>query len=412
MLKFAAEGAPSGLLDALRESWTPSASHDAPPDGNSLARRAARDFAPLVDALWAYGYFDAASDDLDRRRRPAALGAMRALSSRRRAYRIAPGALEDQGRLGTQFRFRGLSCSAPDGRTALADLPAPHPRSETRRPGARGERAGGGGADRRLLTAAIEARWRRSVAVRPVVDHPARRDGLDVVVDPGPARRHRPQRRCKRPPTIPEIVIRSFVYLQEGEPYSPELLERTKASVRTIPAVGAARFRKERVLDPHSDIPLELDVSDRPQHAFGVSAQYSSIDGPLGQVYWEDRNLFGGAEYLRLQADLLYAPSALGSLTRGARRRRSRRPAGDAFRQTRACWVAATICWSTPRWSMSARLRLLCRLSVDDADGSRRLRHRFSDQWSVAGRRRGADRHGGGRARHDRLCAGRRARLR
>ncbi len=30
--------------------------------------------------------------------------------------------------------------------------------------------------------------------------------------------------------------------------------------------------------------------------------------GPSGQVYWEDRNLFGGAEQLRLQADVFYAP--------------------------------------------------------------------------------------------------------
>ena len=32
---------------------------DAPPDGDSLARRATRDFAPLIDALWGAGYYDA-----------------------------------------------------------------------------------------------------------------------------------------------------------------------------------------------------------------------------------------------------------------------------------------------------------------------------------------------------------------
>ena len=41
-LKFSAEGAPSGLIDALRDSSTLHAlRHDAPPDGESLARRAA-----------------------------------------------------------------------------------------------------------------------------------------------------------------------------------------------------------------------------------------------------------------------------------------------------------------------------------------------------------------------------------
>ena len=32
---------------------------DAPPDGDSLARRATKDFAPLIDALWGQGYYDA-----------------------------------------------------------------------------------------------------------------------------------------------------------------------------------------------------------------------------------------------------------------------------------------------------------------------------------------------------------------
>ena len=32
---------------------------DAPPDGDSLARRAMRDFSPIVDALWGAGYYDA-----------------------------------------------------------------------------------------------------------------------------------------------------------------------------------------------------------------------------------------------------------------------------------------------------------------------------------------------------------------
>ena len=32
---------------------------DAPPDGESLARRATNDFAPLIDALWGAGYYNA-----------------------------------------------------------------------------------------------------------------------------------------------------------------------------------------------------------------------------------------------------------------------------------------------------------------------------------------------------------------
>ena len=32
---------------------------DAPPDGEALARRAQSDFAPVIDALWGAGYYNA-----------------------------------------------------------------------------------------------------------------------------------------------------------------------------------------------------------------------------------------------------------------------------------------------------------------------------------------------------------------
>ncbi len=38
----------------------------------------------------------------------------------------------------------------------------------------------------------------------------------------------------------------------------------------------------------------------------GGSLRYSTIDGPALKAYWAHRNLFGGAERLRLDADLFY----------------------------------------------------------------------------------------------------------
>ena len=51
----------SGLKDSVKDaSSLYSLRKDAPPDGEALARRAQSDFAPVIDALWGAGYYNAA----------------------------------------------------------------------------------------------------------------------------------------------------------------------------------------------------------------------------------------------------------------------------------------------------------------------------------------------------------------
>ena len=68
------------------------------------------------------------------------------------------------------------------------------------------------------------------------------------------------------------------------------------------------RITEATALDAQGRLPYTVDVEDRLPYAVGASAKYSTTNGPAGQVYWEDRNVFGGAERLRLQADVFYAP--------------------------------------------------------------------------------------------------------
>ena len=59
-VEFDAGDADKGLKASLKDaSNLYRLRQDAPPDGDSLARRAVSDFAPLVDTLWGAGYYDA-----------------------------------------------------------------------------------------------------------------------------------------------------------------------------------------------------------------------------------------------------------------------------------------------------------------------------------------------------------------
>jgi translocation and assembly module TamA len=47
---------------------------------------------------------------------------------------------------------------------------------------------------------------------------------------------------------------------------------------------------------------IDVDATERPRRTIGAGAGYNTSQGVAAKVYWENRNLFGNAEYLRLSA--------------------------------------------------------------------------------------------------------------
>ncbi len=152
----------------------------------------------------------------------------------------------------------------------------------------------------------------RVVALRPVVDHAAGTMDVTYEIDPGP-RAGFGEVTVGKTDDIPPAVVRSFIYLEPGDPYSPKALTDTRKSIATIPAVGSVRIRESETLDGAGNLPIFVDVTERPKRLFGFSARYSTVDGPAVKTYWEHRNLFGGAEHLRLEGSIFLAPRIDGT---------------------------------------------------------------------------------------------------
>ena len=284
---------------------------DPPPDGFSLALRARRDFAPLVDALWSQGYYDAqVAIRVDGVALPMGNGDFTAFQRAADAYRgKAAAPVEIVVSPGKQFVLRRLAVLGGDGKP-LADLPE---RIVALRPGDAATADAIRGAEARIVDF-YRSRSRplaRIAKIAPVVDHPAHAMDLTLNVDPGPVAAIGPIT-MTGPKTFDPLIARSFLYLKPGDPYSPAALSNAKQDMRAIPAIGAVRIKEADKLDAQGQLPLNVDVGDRQVHALGVQAQYSTIDGPALQTYWEDRNLFGGAEYLRLEAGVTYDPANTG----------------------------------------------------------------------------------------------------
>jgi translocation and assembly module TamA len=291
---------------------------DAPPDGETLLQRANADFAPVIDALWGAGYYDATLTieiagvpvQIGQFQNPAAVRAANALRNRARVP------VKIIAETGPQFRMRNIQVLDQRSRRAFSaeELPLHILRLE---PGDPAEAARIRAASARLVDHFRRQSYPlvKSPPPAPVVDHTS--DTMDVtfLVDTGP-KAGIGEVALRGPQGFDQEIVRSFIYLDEGEPYSPDRLDSTRKSIASIPAAGSVRIREGGALDRNGNLPIFVEVTDRALNAAGYSLGYSTIDGPNGRVYYENRNLFGGAERIRVQGDMFQAPRNAGERIR------------------------------------------------------------------------------------------------
>lgn len=284
---------------------------EPPESGEGLARRAQADLPRVVDALWAEGYFDAsataavagapltmtsdagaldaagraANAEIGRSVipvrltiRPGALyriGAIRVIDARtgadlapeyasRRVLRLVPGdparanAVRDAAaRLGDHFRAQSFPLAKVD------------------------------------IASAIVRHDQLTLDVTLSVDAGAKA-GFGAVTVSGTKR-------------VDPTVIRSFIYVEPGDPFSPEKLAAMRRSLAQLEILGSTRILEADHLDSDGNLPIDVVVDERKQYAVSAAAQYSTLDGPSARADWTNRNMFGGAERLRLSGVIGYA---------------------------------------------------------------------------------------------------------
>jgi translocation and assembly module TamA len=303
-------GDASALKDSVKDaSSLYSLRKDAPADGEALARRAQSDFAPVIDALWGAGYYNAAvTISIDGAALAIGSSDIAAFSRAAESYRNrAPAPVIIKVDPGPLFKLRTVR--------VLDALGVEFPESELPqrivglKPGDPAAASEIRAAETRIVD--YFRKQGRPLAkiqsVAPVVDHALDIMDLTVTVAPGPIAPFG-EATINGPQTFDPAIVRSFLYIHPGDPYSPVAIADARNSIREIPAVGGVRITEGTTLDAYGRLPYQIDVEDRLPYAVGASMKYSTTNGPEGQVYWEDRNVFGGAERLRLQADVFYAP--------------------------------------------------------------------------------------------------------
>jgi translocation and assembly module TamA len=381
------EGSDKALTNAVKDaSSLYRLRRDPPPDGDALARRATGDFVPVVDALWGLGYYNATvTFSLDRAELTIGSSDIAAFSRAAESYRnravaliaikVVPGPL---------FKLRSIRVLDSAGAEfSPTELP---PRIVGLKPGDPAATA-----DLRAAGARVVDYFRsqgrplaKIQSIAPVVDHAAHTMDVTLTAAPGPAARFG-EATIVGPEHFSPDIVRSFLTIRPGDPYSPQALADARASIRSIPAVGGVRIIEGTKLDAYGELPYEVDVEDGLPYAVGASANYSTTNGPAGQVYWEDRNLFGGAERLRLEGDLFYTqpnsgfwpnfePFSTGGL--GGR-------ISASFLKPALWGTTNDLLFNALGERVSTSAVGFVGYDVTDADATAAVRHRFGDTFSI-----------------------------
>src|SRR5262249_54278088 len=97
----------------------------------------------------------------------------------------------------------------------------------------------------------------------PVVDHRHKTLAVTLVVDPGP-RAGIGSVAVSGTPDVAPGAVRPLSYPAPGDPYSPKSVADVRKSVARIEALGSVRVREGEALDPQGNLPLFVDVTERP----------------------------------------------------------------------------------------------------------------------------------------------------
>jgi len=142
------------------------------------------------------------------------------------------------------------------------------------------------------------------VAREAMVDHDTKTLDITWRIAPGPLADFARPSVAGSTRTNTALLERLAARRLEGQPYAPERLERARRAMMGLGVFSFVRAQEGASLDQAGRLPVNFLVQERPRHAVGGRFGYETNYGLTASGYWEDRNIFGGAERLRLEEEV------------------------------------------------------------------------------------------------------------
>ncbi|WP_421726250.1 autotransporter assembly complex protein TamA [Bauldia sp.] len=132
-----------------------------------------------------------------------------------------------------------------------------------------------------------------------VADHATRTLDVGIWVEPGPMADFGRVSVSGAEGVNPDLIL-GRAGIDPGAPYSPKTTRRAEQRLRDLGVFESVRVIPGAQLDPDGTIPIEIVVTERKRRVIGAGVDYSNTEGAIVGVFWANRNLWGGAESLRL----------------------------------------------------------------------------------------------------------------
>jgi translocation and assembly module TamA len=272
----------SDLADLLAEvSQLKTLEDRLPASEEALRRRAEDDLVRLNDAAHSLGYWNAQF-----------------------SYQIDTGA--DSAKVtvtaaaGPLYHLGAIKIRGADGRP-LAVPPGAPASGRLLKPGDPARAAAVVDTENALLAALGHAGhpFAKASERRVVVDHDSHTMSVTYTLDPGPVLRFGPAAISGLDRLDPKYV-EGRVRWRQGAPYDNRSVDETRkalvesglfSTVRITPVIDPANPRQVR---------MNVEAVERAHRTIGAGVAYNTSEGAGARLFWENRNLFGNAEYLRL----------------------------------------------------------------------------------------------------------------
>ena len=298
-LDFAVSGADKALTGALQGASLLYAGQDeADRDARDVLAAARADYARIINALYAEGYYGGAVWIRVDGREAASMSPFAAPAQISRvSVEIDPGPL---------FTFGDVVID---------------PRAPGSTPGA--DVATGAPAYSTAVQAAVDdavSDWRDigyakvAVAGQSVTaDHRDQTLDAQVRLAPGPV-----VTLGNLVQTTPSAVradrVQVIAGLPTGETYSPAEVEEAANRLRRTGAFASVAVTEAETLGPGDTMDIELALADEKPRRFGFGAELASLEGLTISGYWMHRNFLGGAERLRIDGELSHIDGSLDNM--------------------------------------------------------------------------------------------------
>jgi translocation and assembly module TamA len=134
-----------------------------------------------------------------------------------------------------------------------------------------------------------------------VIDHRTHTMEVTYKLAPGPAMRFGGTSINGLKTLDPGFVERRLRWRQ-GEAYDAAKVEETRRALIESGLFSTVQITPEKAPGEPGSAQMTVDATERAHRTVGAGVGYNTSQGAAARVFWENRNLFGNAEYLKLSA--------------------------------------------------------------------------------------------------------------